>query len=207
MKIQLRKSLVLASGSKTRRDLLEQAGIDIQVFPVDFDEESLRQTEIARGTPIRDIALKLAEAKAFAAAESFASDHIILAADQILELEGRIFSKPQTMEQAVAHLQSMRGNTHTLQTAMVLYADKKIIWRHISAPKLTMRNISDDFIQGYVKAEGPNVLQSVGVYRIEAMGIHLFSNINGERDAILGLPMLPLLEILRRLDILADDFC
>lgn len=206
MKIGLKKSLVLASASEIRRNLLEQAGIFAEIHPVDLDEETIRQSEIEKGTSIGHIARKLAEAKAYEAGIRLPSDRVILAADQILELEGKIFSKPETMEQAMTHLKSLRGKTHFLHTSVALYEKGKLIWSHLMTSELIMRNFSDHFIKQYVQSEGENVLQSVGAYRIEALGIHLFSHIKGERDAILGLPMLPLLEALRHFGILSDNF-
>ncbi|UMM64045.1 Maf family protein [Aristophania vespae] len=206
MFLPLRKPFILASGSKIRREILQHAGISPDIKPVDLDEEAIRQEAISKGASPQEIAMRLAQEKAYEAAAQLSHDHVILAADQILELDGKIFSKPLSLEEAAGHLRALRGKTHNLQTALVLHAEGKIIWRHVSTPKLTMRLFSESFLKHYLDVEGHEVLQSVGAYRIEALGVHLFSHIEGDRDAILGLPLLPLLSALRQHHILSDDF-
>ena len=193
----LSTSLILASGSLARRVLLEESGLTIRVCPVDLDEEALRQDLTGKGHSLGQIALALAEAKALKAAHQAAETDLIIAADQILDMGGKAFAKPQTLSDARDHLKFLRGKTHKLQTAVVLYRGGQKLWENLAVPELTMRPFSDDFLEAYLASEGERLLACVGAYRLEGPGMQLFSAILGEHDAILGLPRLSLFEALR----------
>lgn len=192
---------VLASGSAIRRQLLLAAGVNVTCFPVDVDEEALRQRACQDGLPLRETALTLAHAKAEAAAPHHPG-RFIIAADQILELEGRAFAKPADLTEARSHLQALRGKTHALHTAVTLWKDGQALWSDIASPTLTMRAFSDDFLAQYLQTEGTALLSCVGCYRIEGLGIQLFDSVSGSSDAIAGLPLIPLLGALRQHDVL-----
>ncbi len=189
--------LVLASASPVRRRLLEQAGVPFRVRPAGVDEHSVIAALRAERAAPRDVADLLAELKAVQISRSEAPA-FILGADQVLVCEGEIFQKPGNVEGARAHLRALRGRTHELITAAVLAREGAPIWRHVALSRLTMRPFSDAFLESYLKRNGVAVLASVGAYLLEEEGVQLFSQIEGEFFSILGLPMLPLLDILRR---------
>jgi septum formation protein len=188
--------LILASSSSARRRLLERAGLVFQAVPAAVDEAAIKASAQAEGIPPGDAAMLLAEAKA----ERVARRHpeaLVLGCDQLLVCEGRWFDKPEGLGGAREHLRALRGKPHTLMTATVAWRNGERVWGDLSMPRLTMRAFSDAFLEAYLAAEGEAVCASVGAYRLEAIGVHLFSRIDGEHSAILGLPMLPLLGFLR----------
>ncbi|MBS1097172.1 Maf family protein [Gluconobacter sphaericus] len=195
-------SLILASGSSARRTLLENAGLVVQTRPVDLDEETLRQSCEEQGHTLSQTAIALADAKANLATQDMGFDEFTVAADQILDLDGVAFAKPGSVVEAAEHLRRLRGRTHVLRTAVVLYKGGEKIWEHLASPRLTMRNFSEDFLKVYLEREGLAILSCVGAYRLEGPGIQLFSAVEGAQDAVMGLPLLPLLEELRELKVL-----
>lgn len=193
--------LVLASSSTTRRALLERAGIAFEAMPAAVDEAALKEACQAEAIPPEDAAIILAEAKAERVARRV-PDALVIGCDQLLvcrmeDGKDRWFDKPADMTAARSQLQALRGKTHRLVTATVAWRNGARIWQDITSPRLTMRGFSDAFLDSYLGAEGEALLASVGGYRVEALGIHLFSRIEGEHSAILGLPMVPLLVFLR----------
>ena len=122
---------------------------------------------------------------------------LVIGADQILECEGRWFDKPPDRTAAVAHLRALGGKTHALATAVCVVRDGVRIWHHREAPRLTMRPLDGVFIESYLDAAGPEVLETVGAYRLEDLGAQLFTKVSGDYFTILGLPLLPLLGFLR----------
>lgn len=193
----LSTSLILASGSLARRVLLEESGLTLHLRPVDVNEEDLRKTCEAEGKSLGQTAMILADAKALKAAEAGLETDLIIAADQILDLDGTAFAKPKTLEEAKHHLRALRGRTHRLQTAVVLYRGMQKIWENLAVPELTMREFSEVFLETYLEQEGEALLGCVGAYRLEGPGVQLFSGIVGDHDAVLGLQRLPLLQALR----------
>jgi len=191
--------LFLASGSKARLALLQDAGLEVTACPVGVDEVVLREEMRARGKDHGTVALALANAKAlgFFRNHGFMSADFVIAADQILECENTGFDKPESLEMARDQLCRLRGRTHRLQTALVLYRNGEKLWEHLATPELTMREFSDAFLDAYLQREGEALLACVGAYRLEGMGVQLFESIHGDHDAILGLPRLPLLDVLR----------
>ncbi|GLQ58941.1 Maf family protein [Gluconobacter japonicus] len=193
----LSTSLILASGSLARRVLLEESGLTLHLRPVDVNEEDLRKTCEAEGKSLGQTAIILADAKALKAADAGLETDFIIAADQILDLDGIAFAKPKTLEEAKHHLRALRGRTHRLQTAVVLYRGMQKIWANLAVPELTMREFSEVFLETYLEQEGEALLGCVGAYRLEGLGVQLFSRIVGDHDAVLGLQRLPLLQALR----------
>lgn len=122
---------------------------------------------------------------------------LVIGADQILDCAGVWFDKPPDLDHARAHLVALRGREHRLATAVCVVRDGQRLWHHREAPRLTMRAFSDAFLDAYIALEGRAMLVSVGGYRLEGPGVQLFSTIAGDHSAILGLPLLPLLEFLR----------
>ena len=196
------KRLVLASASPTRAQLLSAAGISFDVKPASVDEDALKDSLLAEGVGAAAVADALAELKAVRVSTR-QHDALVLGADQVLEFEDELISKCETMAGAAALLSRLRGKTHMLITSAVLAQDGTPIWRHTSRIKLTMRAFSDAFLADYLADEGEEILGSVGCYRLEGRGLQLFSRIDGDYFAILGLPMLPLLTALRDQGIIA----
>jgi septum formation protein len=187
--------LILASASRTRRALLDAAGLVFEARAADVDEASLKAQVRSAGGSAAEAALALAHAKA--AALNPPADAIVIGADQILVRGDAWFDKPADMQAARAQLLALRGAPHILVTAVVCHTGGAPVWQHVATPRLTMRAFSEAFVDAYLAAEGDAVLGSVGVYRLEGRGMHLFDAIEGEHSAVLGLPMVALLGFLR----------
>ncbi|GAN77359.1 Maf family protein [Acidisphaera rubrifaciens] len=188
--------LVLASQSTARAGLLHAAGLSFLTSPADLDETPIKAAARAAGRDAGTASLALAEAKACAVSRR-RPDAMVIGADQILVCDGQWFDKPADLAGAASHLRALRGRTHTLATAAALARGGEVIWRHQEAPRLTMRAFSDAFLAAYLAAEGDAVRASVGAYRLEGLGAHLFTEVQGEHATILGLPLLALLAALR----------
>jgi len=187
--------LVLASRSAVRRALLEAAGIPVTVHATDIDERRLEAQ--AQLMPAADIAARLALAKASSVAKS-SPGRLVLGADQILTLDGKRFAKPADRAAARAQLQAFAGRTHELHSAVVLVQDATALFQHADTARLTMRAFSDRFLDRYLDVVGVAATASVGAYQLEGPGIQLFERIEGDYFTILGLPLLPALDFLRR---------
>ncbi|PTW63259.1 septum formation protein [Breoghania corrubedonensis] len=188
--------IVLASASPWRAQMLRDAGLEIQAEAADIDEravdEPLRKANLAP----EDIALVLAEAKAGDVSNRHPGA-LVIGSDQVLDFDGEVFVKPETIEQARANLLALRGRSHQLHSAVVCVRDGIAIWRHVASATLTMRNFSPEFLGHYLTWIGDVALKSVGSYQIEGEGIQLFEAIEGDHFTIVGLPLLPLLGFLR----------
>ena len=187
--------LILASQSTARAGLLAAAGLRFAARPARVDEAAIKQACRAEGLDAADTALTLAGLKAERVHDP---DALVIGADQLLVCGEDWFDKPADVDGARGHLRALRGQTHRLVTAVVCMRGGHEVWRHITEPRLRMRDFSDAFLDSYLAAEGDAILACVGAYRLEAMGLHLFDGIQGEHSAILGLPMLPLLGFLRQ---------
>ena len=186
------RPLLLASASQIRLNLLLAAGVNVAAVPARVDEETVRAGFQAEHASPSDIADALAELKARKVADKNPTA-LVLGCDQILAFQGRIFAKPETPDIARAQLQDLRGQSHDLFSAIVLYDDAKPIWRHVSKAKLTMRALSDAYLNDYIDRNWNSAQHSVGAYKLEEEGCRLFSAIDGDYFTILGLPLLPLL--------------
>ena len=189
-------SLILASGSAHRRALLENAGIAVSVEVARLDERALEAPLQDSGASPEDVALVLAEAKAVDVSERHPGA-LVIGADQTLSLGDRVFHKPADMEGARRTLLALSGETHRLNSAVVLAKDGVVVWRHVGVAEMTMRALDPGYIGRYLAHAGDKVLSSVGAYQIEAEGIHLMERIGGDLFTIIGLPLLPLLSALR----------
>jgi septum formation protein len=129
---------------------------------------------------------------------------LVLGADQTLAFGARAFSKPADREAARDQLITLRGKTHVLHSAVAVARDGAMVFEHYDSAQLTMRTFSDDFLDHYLDAAGDAVSTSVGAYQVESLGIQLFSRVDGSHFTILGLPLLPLLDFLRRERCLPD---
>ena len=196
--------LVLASQSVGRRSVLSNAGVPYEALTADFDEDAARADLRDKGLGPAELAAALAELKALQVSGKRPADFVI-GCDQTLALDnGTVFDKPVDRPALAEQLRILSGRSHTLYSAIVIARAREIIWRHTDTVELKMRMLSDVFIEDYVESEGDGLLGCVGGYRIEAKGAQLFSNIEGSHFAIIGLPLLPLLDYLRSREILAS---
>ena len=193
-------SLILASASTARRRLLENAGLEFISEAAQVDERQLEQ-EIpqAERTP-SSTAVHLAIAKARAVSLRHPLS-MIIGCDQTMSLGPDIFHKAADRQGAERTLQTLRSKTHHLNSAVCLVRNGEVLWNHLSVAAMRMRYFSEDFLQSYLDRNGDAVLGSVGCYQLEGEGIQLFEAIDGDYFSILGLPLLPLLEELRKLGI------
>jgi septum formation protein len=195
--------LILASASKARAQLLSATGIAFVQQPADIDEPSARaalEIEVDMTQP-GDIAEILAIAKAAQISE-LRPDALVIGADQVLALNGRIFSKPGDFSAARDQLLDLSGKAHTLHTAVSLCREGHQVWSKVEAATLRMRNLSPEFIGRYLSLAGPEIYGCVGAYQLEGVGAQLFETVDGDYFTVLGLPLLPLLAKLRELEVL-----
>lgn len=186
--------IVLASNSATRKAMLAGAGVAFEARGAMVDERAI-EAKLA-GAPPGEVALALARAKALAVP---ARGTLVLGGDSLVVAGGRRFDKPAGRAEAAEHLRFFSGRAMMLHSAAALARDGEIMWQHGALATLHVRDLSDDFIAAYLDAEWPEVGQSVGVFRIEAMGVQLFERIDGDYFTILGMPLLPVLGALRQL--------
>jgi septum formation protein len=193
-----RPPLILASASKSRAMMLEAAGLAFIVEPPGLDESVMRQAISGeKALDPHDIAEVLARAKAEAVSD-LARQAYVIGGDQILALGKTIMSKPDSMEAARRQLLDLSGKTHTLHTAVAVATNGETLWAETTVATLTMRKLTPEFIGRYLAAAGEEVLGSVGAYQLESLGVQLFDKIDGDYFSILGLPLIPLLDTLRR---------
>ena len=188
--------IVLASKSTARRAVLEGAGVPFEAAVAGVDEDAVKARMLAEGATPRDVADALAEAKALRVSEG--RPDLVIGSDQTLELDGALYDKAETIEAARERLRRLRGRRHSLHSAVVLAQRGRPVWRELVSAQLTMRDFSNDFLEAYLAAEGRAALGSVGCYRLEGMGVQLFDAIEGDYFTILGLPLMGLLDELRR---------
>lgn len=191
------EALILASASSSRAAMLRNAGIGFVVEAAAIDEARLKRAAIEAGNSASICALALAEAKAREVSRRHPAA-VVIGADQILETGGVWFDKPRDLAEAHKQLEALRSRVHRLVTAACAVCGDEMLWHAVSVPELAMRGFSDEFLAGYVAAEGEALLGSVGAYRLEGSGVQLFSRISGDHFAVLGLPLIELLDFLRK---------
>ena len=187
--------LILASKSKSRATVLRAAGLTFEQIGAGVDEEALKEALRAEGASVAKQADLLAETKAMKVSISHLG--VVLGCDQMLDLDGQGLDKVATRAEAADVLRSLRGKTHILQSAIVACVEGAPVWRHLSQPRLRMRNFSDAFLEDYLDQIGDAAFEGVGCYQIEGLGAQLFDRIEGDYFSILGMPLLPLLQWLR----------
>ena len=188
-------SLILASGSEIRATLLRNAGLTVEAIPAKIDEHTVKAAMQAEGATPRDIADALAEHKA----RRVSAKHegaLVLGCDQVAEVAGQLLSKPETPDDAKAQLHQLAGRTHKLLSAAVICKAGQPIWRHVGVVRLTMRPLSDGYVDDYVQRNWQSIRHTVGGYKLEEEGVRLFSRIDGDYFTVLGLPLTELLAYL-----------
>lgn len=198
------RRIVLASASRTRREMLTAAGVVFEIRPANVDERAIREALTAGGAAVEpgDIAEVLARAKAEAVSRD-EPDALVVGSDQVLALGEEIFEKPADMAAARAALERFRGRVHQLHAAVALAEAGEVTWAAGDTAHLTVRKFSSEFLSEYLARAGERVCESVGAYQLEGLGVNLFERIEGDYFTILGMPLLPLLAELRARGVLS----
>ena len=185
--------IILASASKIRYEILRKAGLEFSVIISDVDEEKLKKKIVNKS--IKEKASILASEKALNVSITNPNSYVI-GADQICNLNDKIFSKPKNINNAIEQLKELSGKTHKQTSGISLCFNGKIIWSYIEEAELTMNELEENEIIKYLEIDKP--FNSCGSYRYEALGIHLFSKVTGNNETIQGLPLLTLLKQFRK---------
>ncbi|MDH3263141.1 MAG: Maf family nucleotide pyrophosphatase [Paracoccaceae bacterium] len=184
--------LILASASPVRRMLLERAAVPHEAIAARIDEAAIREALAADGAKPRDVADSLADAKAQKLSMKH-PDAMVIGCDQVLEVEGDLLAKAESRAEATVQLRRLSGKTHRLLSAVVIYEAGQPVWRHVGVVRLTMRELSEPYLTGYLERNWDSVRDCVGVYKLEEEGVRLFARIEGEYFTVLGLPLVELL--------------
>ena len=188
--------IILASQSASRQAMLTAAGVNFTAIPAHLDERSIEAG--MAGAPLGEIARGLAEAKAVAISRK-RPGALVLGSDSLVEVDGRRFDKPASRAEAAEHLRFFSGKVMQLHSAAALARDGQAIWQCDVMASLHVIDLTDKGIETYLDAEWPAVAGCVGVFRLEARGVQLFSAIEGDHFTVLGMPLLPVLGALREL--------
>ena len=188
-------ALILASASPSRRQLLGNAGLAFEIEPSGVDEDEVTRSLLGEQALPQDIATTLAEMKAVKVSGRH-PEAVVIGADSTLACNGRLFDKPVTLGDARRQLLALAGQTHELCSSMVVAKGGVRLWHWSEQARLTMRSFTESFVDAYLARAGQAVCASVGAYRLEGLGAHLFTRVDGDYFTILGLPLLPLLGFL-----------
>jgi septum formation protein len=189
--------LILASASPARAALLRGAGLTVETEPAHVDEAAVKESLQAEGADAGRVAETLAELKALKISRRHPGA-LVLGADQTLDCNGTLFDKPPDMDHLRAHLRALSGRRHSLHSAAAILRGGERLWGTVQPVHLTMRALSEDFIDAYAETVGEDGLGSVGGYRLEGLGAQLFERIDGDYFTVLGLPLLAVLGFLRQ---------
>ena len=190
--------IILASGSESRKLMLQEAGIPFEIKVSSTDEDSIKN-EIS-SLPFSQQVIHLAKAKALSISKENPTAAVI-GGDQMCVLDNVIFNKPGTKEKAVENLKLLSGKTHIQNSGVCLYLNNECVWEHSEAVEMGMHNLSEDEIKNYVEIENP--IHAAGAYKFESFGCNLFSFVNGSSYSVRGMPLIPLLGALRELKIIS----
>lgn len=193
--IRLNKKIILASGSEIRQATLKQYGIDCEIIKPTVDEEEIKKKIKHLNFSEQSMALAEAKGKDVAAQNPEA---VIISGDQICEMQGEVLSKPGNQENSIRHLEKLSGQTFHLHGGICIFVEGQLAWKHCELVKLTMRNLNLEEIQSYIEMDKPYF--SCGAFKFESYGRHLFSQVDGDFDSVLGMPLIPLLNELYKLE-------
>ena len=197
----MKQKIILASESKIRRKLLQQAEVNFQSIAAKIDEDTIKESLKNEDAKPKDISDALAEYKAIRVANNFPTD-IIIGCDQILVCNNEIISKARTLNEAKETLKLLRGKSHQLLSSAVIYDNNKPVWRTTSRAQLFMRDFTDEYLEHYIQISGTDILSSVGCYLLENNGVSLFNRIQGDYFTVLGFPLLEVLDFLRKRELI-----
>ncbi len=192
------EDLILASGSESRKTMLNEAGLKFSVQPSSVDESIIKDSMV--GKPFSDQVIALACAKAKDISEKF-SNSVVIGGDQMCVHHNQLFSKPGTREQAIINLRKLSGTSHYQYSGICLFKNGKSIWEYSEYAEMVMHDLSDSEIENYVDIENP--IHAAGAYKFESLGCNLFKSVKGSSYTVRGMPLLPLLNKLRELDIIS----
>ena len=184
----MQNKIILASKSKVRKEILDKNNIESTVEPSNVDEDIVKTSLINENASPEIISKNLAELKANKVSMK-RSDHIVLGADSVIDLEGELISKPGNRDEAMQILKKLNGKSHFLISSVCISKNGLMIWNYTDRAKLTMKNFSDEELKNYLSKISDEALYAYNVYQIEGEGRTLFSTIEGDEDTIMGLPI------------------
>ena len=191
-------NIILASKSKVREQILKKNDFNYEVIPSNIDEEPVKNSLINEGASPEIISKNLAEIKANKVSQNN-NGVMVLGADSVIDLENEIISKPKDRIEAMQILNKLNGKSHRLISSVCISLNGSMIWNYTDKASLTMRNFSDDELKEYLLSISDENLYSYNVYQIEGEGRKLFSEIKGDDDTIMGLPIKKIKEYLNNL--------
>ena len=189
--------LILASGSQSRKQMLEEAGICFEVIKTDTDEDALKKE--MHGLPFEQQVIKLASAKAINVSIDN-PNHIVIGGDQMCVCDSQVFDKPGSVKKAIENLKLLSGTVHFQHSGVCLFKNGKSLWEYSEVVTMKMHNLSEEEIINYVELENP--VNAAGAYKFESLGCNLFSSVDGSSYTVRGMPLLPLLNALREMNVL-----
>jgi len=188
--------IILASKSKVRKEILDKHKILCEVKPSNVDEDVVKQTLIKELASPEIISKNLAELKANKISLN-ERDRLVLGADSVIDLNNELISKPETREEALEILKKLNGNKHNLISSVCISRNGSMIWNYTDKAELTMKKLSEQDLKAYLSKISDEALYAYNVYQIEGEGRNLFTNINGDEDTIMGLPVFKIKEYLK----------
>ena len=188
--------IILASKSKVRKEILNKHNIFCEVKPSNVDEEIIKESLINELASPEIISKNLAELKANKVSLN-QKDEIVLGADSVIDLNGKLISKPESREEALIILKKLNGKKHQLISSVCISRNGSMIWNYTDKAELTMKNFTDKDLKIYLSKISDEALYAYNVYQIEGEGRNLFSNIEGDEDTIMGLPVFKIKEYLK----------
>ena len=189
--------LILASGSQSRKRMLEEAGICFEIIKTDTDEDALKKE--MHGLPFEQQVIKLASAKAINVSIEN-PNHVVIGGDQMCVCDLQVFDKPGSVKKAIENLKLLSGTVHFQHSGVCLFKNGKSLWEYSEVVTMKMHNLSEEEIINYVELENP--INAAGAYKFESLGCNLFSSVDGSSYTVRGMPLLPLLNALREMNVL-----